>query len=41
MLVITETRCHPTRLRKALTLLGYDGFLASNNEGFVGGIVAA
>ncbi|XP_058733373.1 uncharacterized protein LOC131604980 [Vicia villosa] len=38
MLVIMETRCHPDRVKKYFIQLRYHGFLASNNEGFAGGI---
>jgi hypothetical protein len=39
MLVIVEIRCDPNKLRRTFSLLGYDGFIATNVEGFSGGIV--
>jgi hypothetical protein len=38
-LVIVEIRCDPNRLRRTFTLLGFDGFIATEVEGFAGGIV--
>jgi hypothetical protein len=40
MLVIMETRCNPDKLKRTFNLLGYDGFIATENSGFSGGIVA-
>jgi hypothetical protein len=39
MLVIMETRCDPCKLKKTFNLLGFDGFLASEVNGYAGGIV--
>jgi hypothetical protein len=39
MLVIVETRCDPTKLCRTFNLLGYDGFIATEVDGFAGGIV--
>jgi hypothetical protein len=41
MLVIMETRCNPDKLKRTFNLLGYDGFLATENSGFASGIVVA
>jgi hypothetical protein len=41
MLVIMETRCNPDKLKKTFNLMGYDGFLATENSGFAGGIIVA
>jgi hypothetical protein len=40
MLVIMETRFNPDKLKRTFNLLGYDGFIATENSGFSGGIVA-
>ncbi|MCI31671.1 hypothetical protein A2U01_0052883, partial [Trifolium medium] len=39
MLVIVETRCDPTKLRRTFELLGFDDFLATEVNGYAGGIV--
>lgn len=39
MLVITEIRCDPEKLKRTFNLLGYDGFHAMNTNGYSGGIV--
>jgi len=41
MLVIVETRCDPIKLRKTINLLGFDGFLATEVNGYAGGIITA
>ncbi|GAU26402.1 hypothetical protein TSUD_278470 [Trifolium subterraneum] len=37
MIVIVETRCDPLKLERAFNLLGYDGLVASDTQGFAGG----
>jgi exonuclease III len=39
MLVILETRCDHNKLTKTFTLLGYDGVLSSEVQGYAGGII--
>jgi exonuclease III len=39
MIVIQETRCDPEKLRKTSSLLGFDGFLATDVHGYAGGIM--
>jgi hypothetical protein len=41
MLVIVETRCDPNKLCRTFDLLGYDGFSATEVNGYAGGIVVA
>ncbi|MCH79376.1 endonuclease/exonuclease/phosphatase family protein [Trifolium medium] len=41
MIVIVETRCDPTKLRRTFQLLGYEGFVASEVNGYAGGIIVA
>ncbi|PNX73217.1 ribonuclease H [Trifolium pratense] len=41
MVVIVETRCDPNRLKRTFNLLEFDGFLASDVDGYAGGIVIA
>jgi hypothetical protein len=41
ILVIMETRCNPVKLKRTFNLLGYDGFLSTDNSGYAGGIVVA
>ncbi|PNX89465.1 hypothetical protein L195_g045585, partial [Trifolium pratense] len=41
MVVIMETRCDPNRLRRTFMLLGFDKFIATEVEGYSGGIVVA
>jgi hypothetical protein len=38
MLVIVEIRCDSNKLQRTFSLLGYDGFIATNVEGFSGGL---
>ncbi|GAU43826.1 hypothetical protein TSUD_399190 [Trifolium subterraneum] len=37
LLVIVETRCEPSKLCRTFKLLGYDGFLATEVNGYAGG----
>jgi len=39
MMVIMETRCDPKKLKRTFNLLGYDGFLATDTDGYSRGIV--
>ncbi|PNX88081.1 hypothetical protein L195_g044181, partial [Trifolium pratense] len=41
MLVIVETRCDPKKLSRTFKLLGYDDFIATEVNGYAGGIVVA
>lgn len=41
MLIIIETRTHPSNLNHTFQKLGFDGFLFIANRGYAGGIVAA
>jgi exonuclease III len=41
ILVIVETRCNTSKLKSTFNLLGYDGFEASEGQGYAGGIVVA
>lgn len=41
MIVIVEMRCEPAKLRKTCQLLGFNGFIASDVNGYSGGIVLA
>jgi hypothetical protein len=39
MLVIVETRCDPNKLKSTFQSLGYDNLVATEVQGFAGGIV--
>ncbi|WJX47132.1 hypothetical protein P8452_33857 [Trifolium repens] len=41
MLVLMELRCDPNKLRRSCQLLGYDEFVATDVEGYAGGILVA
>jgi hypothetical protein len=41
MLVILELRCDPNKLRRSCKLLGFDEFIATDVEGYAGGILVA
>jgi hypothetical protein len=41
MIVIVETRCDPLSLDRTFKLLGYDGLVATNVQGYAGGIAVA
>jgi hypothetical protein len=41
MLVILELRCDPNKLRRSCKLLGYEEFIATEVEGYAGGILVA
>jgi hypothetical protein len=38
MIVIEETRCDPFSLERTFKLLGYDGLVATDVQGYAGGI---
>jgi hypothetical protein len=41
MIVIVEIRCDPNKLSKTLNMLGYEDYVASEGQGFAGGIIVA
>lgn len=41
MIVIVEIRCEPSKLERVFHKLGFNGFLATDNQGYAGGTIVA
>ncbi|CAK8572330.1 unnamed protein product [Lathyrus sativus] len=39
--IVLETRCDPNKIHKSIQMLGFDGYMVMENQGFVGGIGVA